>query len=381
MSIFTAPEDVDPLLTQAYDYELPEALIAAHPPEVRGAARMMRVDRGSGRIEHSAFNRLPEALREHDLLVFNNTRVVPGRLIAHKPTGGRVELLILERLGVEGLADPWRAPAEGGVVRMACMTRTSKRLKAPVALTIEGSADDPDEEILVVEAEPGRAIIEARVTGDPLAWLEARGHIPLPPYILKRREALGESTEDTAEDAQRYQTVFADEAGAIAAPTAGLHFTEGLLAALAELGVQTTTLTLHVGPGTFKPVSVDALAEHPMHAEPYVIPEGLGARIAACKAAGGRVIAVGTTSMRTLEAEARRDEPFIPGRRSTDLFLHPHNPPILCDGLITNLHLPRSTLLALVAATTGYPLMRRIYEEAVAHAYMFYSYGDGMLIL
>ena len=210
--------------------------------------------------------------------------------------------------------------------------------------------------------------------------LQACGQMPLPPYIVKRRKEMG-LDEELDLDEERYQTVYADQPGAIAAPTAGLHFTPELLEQLETNSIQRSEVTLHVGPGTFKPMTGASLDDHEMHFETYVISDALGEELEGTHANGGRVIAVGTTSARVLEAEARLPTPFIPGKRQTDLFLYPGHGFELCDGLITNFHLPRSTLLTLVASKMGYAMMRRVYDEAIAHQYKFYSYGDGMLIL
>ncbi|TXD37709.1 tRNA preQ1(34) S-adenosylmethionine ribosyltransferase-isomerase QueA [Lujinxingia vulgaris] len=360
---------------EAYDYALPPELIAETPAERREHSRLLVYERAGERLTHTRFDAIVDHLRPGDLLIFNDTRVVPARLEAFKETGGRVELLALE-VEQPGGEHRWSEPA-AGQLQMRCMTRSSKPLRTGMTLTVRAGDDAFPVELL--EVAPGRALVAVDSSGSALAFLERFGRIPLPPYIEQRRR---ESEVDVAiDDSVRYQTVLASEPGAVAAPTAGLHFSEVLLEGLEARGVERATLTLTVGPGTFKPVTSDTLDEHPMHAEAYRIPEGLKAKVEGCKARGGRVIAVGTTSARALEAEARREEPLLPGWRQTDIFLRPGDSLRLCDGLITNFHLPRSTLLALVTAFVGYPAVRRIYNEAVAGGYRFYSYGDSSLLL
>lgn len=359
----------------AYDYALPPELIAETPAARREHSRLLVYKRAGEDLTHTRFDGIGDHLRKGDLLIFNDTQVVPARLEAFKETGGRVELLALE---VERPAGEhrWSSPADGEL-RLRCMTRSSKPLRPGMTLTVR--AGDDAHPVKLLEVSPGRALVTIAWPGSALAFLERFGRIPLPPYIEQRRR---ESQEDVAvDDRVRYQTVLASEPGAVAAPTAGLHFSKALLQELEAQGVQRATLTLTVGPGTFKPVTTDTLDAHPMHAEAYCIPEGLKAKVEECKARGGRVIAVGTTSARALEAEARRADPLLPGWRQTDIFLRPGDPLKMCDGLITNFHLPRSTLLALVTAFVGYPAVRRIYNEAVAGGYRFYSYGDSSLLL
>lgn len=308
--------------------------------------------------------------------MFNNTRVIPARIMAKKETGGAVEMLVLDIVEPSGEAR-WTDEA-GGKVVFRCMTRSSRALRPDMEL----SADEGDAGPFVVrEWDAGKAVVEVAWDGTPVELLDEVGQMPLPPYILKRRKTLGEAEEATADDRARYQTVYADKPGAVAAPTAGLHFSQDLLEQLEARGVRRAFVTLQVGIGTFRPVSADRLSEHEMHSEEYEISEELARAIDETRAAGGRVIAVGTTSARALEAEARRAKPFEPGVRRTDIFLHPGADFEVCDGLVTNFHLPRSTLLALVAGFAGYDFMRSIYAEAIDERYRFYSYGDGMLIL
>ncbi|QDG54533.1 tRNA preQ1(34) S-adenosylmethionine ribosyltransferase-isomerase QueA [Persicimonas caeni] len=360
----------------AYDYELPEELIAAHPADRRGESRLLVARRDSAQIEHVQFSDLPDYLEPSDLLVFNNTRVIPARIMAKKETGGAVEMLVLDIIEPGG-EDRWTEEA-GGTVVFRCMTRSSRALRPGMELTADAGDAGP---FVVREWEAGKAEVEVDWDGAPVDLLEEVGQMPLPPYILKRRKTLGEAEEATADDRKRYQTVYAAKPGAVAAPTAGLHFSEELLERLEERGIRRAFVTLQVGIGTFRPVSADRLSEHEMHSEEYEISAELARAIEETREAGGRIIAVGTTSMRALEAEARRDKPFEPGVRRTDIFLHPGVDFEVCDGLVTNFHLPRSTLLALVAGLAGYDFMRQIYAEAIEERYRFYSYGDGMLIL
>lgn len=356
-------------LTDTYDYELPDTLIAASPSEVRRESRLMRIGRTEGTIAHGAFGDLVDLLGPGDLLVLNDAKVIPARIATRKPTGGAVEVFVVELVDGYG----WHTPTPR--IEFDAMTRSSNAVRPGTRLSIEGASDS----LVVTGAEAGHARVawEGPET-TPAELLGRFGQIPLPPYIVKRREELGGVVVD---DAVRYQTVFAQNLGAVAAPTAGLHFDDEIFERLAERGVERATVTLEVGPGTFRPVTSERLSDHEMHSERYVIPHGFAEAIDRTRARGGRVIAVGTTSMRTLEAEARRPQPFEPGTRRTDIFLHPGHPPSFCDGLITNFHLPRSTLLALVAGFMGLDTMRAAYEAAVDQRYRFYSYGDAMVIL
>jgi S-adenosylmethionine:tRNA ribosyltransferase-isomerase len=370
----TVAQDLDAV--DAYDYELPEELVAAHPAERRAGSRLLVGSRQTRSLEHSEFSRLPEFLRPGDLLVFNDTRVIPARILTHKQTGGAVELLVLD---VDTPAGAARfTEAAGGRLVFRCMTRSSRPLRANMELSVDG-ADVPA--VVVRQWESGQAVVEVDWEGTALQFLESAGHMPLPPYILKRREHLGEPAAARPRDQRRYQTIYASRPGAVAAPTAGLHFSDGLFSQLDQMGVERAFVTLQVGAGTFRPMSSERLSEHTMHAEEYEVSEDLAEALAGAEERGGRVIAVGTTSARALEAEARRATPFEPGVRRTDIFLHPGVDFSVCDGLITNFHLPRSTLLALVAGFAGYEFMRQIYAEAVEDRYRFYSYGDAMLLV
>ncbi len=359
---------------EAWDYDLPDELIATTPAAQRTASRLMHLDVSNGSISHySHFSSLADRLNEGDLLVFNNSQVVSARMHARKETGGRVEIFALDVVRPDG-HKRWVRPLGGGSLEIEAMTRSSKSLRSGQILTVDENC-----RFEVLEWSAGIARLRAldAYEESPAGILEQFGEMPLPPYILKQR---AERDEDYDADSTRYQTVYASKPGAVAAPTAGLHFTEQLLDELESHGVQTAFVTLHVGAGTFRPVTSENLSEHEMHSEAYEIPEGLGETLESTRARGGRVVAVGTTTVRTLESEMRRDHPFVPGYRTTDLFLKPGSSFDAIDAMITNFHLPRSTLLALVAAFSGYELLFEAYREAVDRQYRFYSYGDAMFI-
>jgi len=345
------------MLVRDFDFELPDASIAQHAAP-RGESRLLVLD-AAGEERHQRVRDLPELLRPGDLLVVNDTRVLPARLFGKRdPSGGRIELLLAERHGErewDALLKPGRRAAPG--------TR--------IELSEELSAD------VVARGEDGR--FRLRFTGPVEPHLERLGHVPLPPYIHR--------TDDAA-DRERYQTVYAREPGAIAAPTAGLHFDDPLLAALEARGVERAAVTLHVGLGTFKPVTAELVHEHRMDAERYVIPEATATALRRAREEGRRVVAVGTTVVRTLESAAVRaaeagaadgDVPAGPG--TTSLFIYPGFGFRVVDALLTNFHLPRSTLLMLVCAFAGRERVLALYREAAALGYRFYSYGDAMLLL
>ena len=344
------------MLTHAFDYELPPGRIAQRPAP-RGESRLLLLD-AEGPSRHRRVRDLPELLGPGDLLVVNDTRVIPARLFARRvPGGGRVELLLVEKVGDR----EWDALAKPG--RKA---RPGTRLDLGGGLTAvtaprpagEGAANgDGDGRLRVVFSEP----VEPH--------LEPLGHVPLPPYIKRA---------DEAADRERYQTVYARNPGAIAAPTAGLHFGQELLAAVEARGAAVAALTLHVGIGTFKPVTAALVHEHRMEAERYEIPDATAEAIARARAAGGRVVAVGTTVVRALEAAAREDGTVPAGPGRTDLFITPGHRFRVVDALLTNFHLPCSTLLMLVCAFAGRERVLAAYREAIAEGYRFYSYGDAM---
>lgn len=357
--------------TNTYDYVLPPELIAMHPTKERQASRLLIVPKTqSKKLIHEKFENLSKFLRPNDLLIFNNTKVVQARLKAQKPTGGAVELFVLSPSSPMNWSE---SPTDGRLV-FRCMTKSSKRIReGSLEILGFGSVD-------VSEIEPGLCTLTLAFKDSLEVFLKAFGQMPLPPYILKRRREL-EEPEYSPEDDVRYQTVFAEHSGAVAAPTAGLHFDKKGIEALHVLGVKTSTLTLHVGIGTFRPVRVEDLRDHPMHSEDYEISDSLGQSIQDAKKAGGRIIAVGTTSARALESEGQKSTPFLPGRYATDIFIKPGYDWKVCDGLLTNFHLPKSTLLALVYALAEPDKIRQAYIEAIDERYRFYSYGDAMLIM
>ncbi len=348
-----------------FDFDLPPALIAQHPAAERSASRLLD-GRGPLPVDR-VFRDLPALLAPGDLLVFNDTRVIKARLYGEKPTGGAVEALV-ERLlpGFEVLAH----------------LRASK---SPRAGTLVSFARGAFEAEVLGRAGPDGGLFHLRFPADPLALLEAFGHVPLPPYI---------SHADAADDVARYQTVFASRPGAVAAPTASLHFDAALLAALAARGVASAQVTLHVGAGTFQPVRSENLAEHKMHSEWYEVPETTVAAIARTRAAGGRIVAAGTTSLRALESAALfahqsgqdhtgpkpTGASLAAGARETEIFITPGFEFRVVDRLITNFHLPKSTLLMLVSAFAGHEHSRALYRHAIEAGYRFFSYGDAMLL-
>lgn len=343
----------------AYDYDLPEELIAQHPLPRRSDARLMLVDRKAGSISHYHVRDLPELLRSGDCLVLNDTRVVPARLVGFRTrTGGRWQGLYLQH------------DAEG---RWQVLGKTRGRLEIGERVTLMDRDGRDGVELELLARQEGGVLVVRPLSSEPaLAILERHGRTPLPHYIRH-----GEMVES---DVERYQTVFARNPGSVAAPTAGLHFTPGLLEELRAQGVTTAHVTLHVGIGTFRPIAVERLSEHVMHQEWASIDAVTVAQIRAARAAGGRAIAVGTTSMRTLETAARSGvlEPFS---GETSLFIRPPFTFHAVDALLTNFHLPRSTLLVLVRTFGGDELMRRAYAEAIEERYRFFSYGDAMLIV
>ena len=333
-----------------FDYDLPRELIAQFPAAERTASRLLHLDGTSGALRNRKFSDLPDFLNAGDVLVMNDTRVIRARLVGRKDSGGQIEVL------VERILDHQRVLAQ---VRASKTPRAGSRLLLAHGATAE------------VLGRVGE-FFELRFVDctDVFVLLEREGSVPLPPYITHDAEA---------GDAARYQTVYAREPGAVAAPTAGLHFDEALLAALAARGVTLAWLTLHVGAGTFQPVRTENLAEHRMHGEWYALPQATVDAVNAAHAAGRKVIAVGTTSLRALESAASSGELFA-GSAETHLFIVPGYRFRVVDRLITNFHLPRSTLLMLIAAFAGMDNMRRAYAHAVAERYRFFSYGDAMLI-
>jgi S-adenosylmethionine:tRNA ribosyltransferase-isomerase len=345
--------------TSDFEYDLPRGLIAQHPLTQRPASRMLVLDRGAARVAHEHVADLAKFLKPGDLLVLNDTRVIPARIRATKEsTGGGVELLFLEDRG-DGT---WEA-----------LLRASRRPPVGSILVI-GRGDARAE--LVQDGERGRCILRIRSPRSLLDVLEEEGAPPLPPYIQRE-----EGCQASAHDRERYQTVFASTPGAVAAPTAGLHFTHELLQDLATQGIAHVRLTLHVGIGTFRPVTADRVEDHRMEAERYAVSAETAEAVNCTRAAGGRVVAVGSTSVRTLETVADDRGRVHPGSGRTALFIVPPYRFQVVDALLTNFHLPCSTLLMMVSALAGKDRVLDAYREAVAEQYRFFSYGDCMLIV
>jgi len=342
------------MLVKDFTYHLPQDLIARHPPAKRDGSRLMLIDRSSGSLSEDMFCNLQRYLLPGDLLVMNDTRVIPARLFGRKPTGGSVEIFLLRRLA-------------GSQERWECLLRSSKKFREGQNILLESGM------AAVVLSRGGAENWLVEFTGnEPFDnWLEREGHIPLPPYLQR---------DDCRADRERYQTVVARKPGAVAAPTAGLHFTHELLARLASNGIETAFLTLHTGLGTFQPVRVLHVEEHRIHTERYAIPHETAEAVNRTKAAGGRVIAVGTTSARTLEYSAHQSGQVVEGSGEADIFIYPGYRFMVVDALITNFHLPESTLLMLVSALAGREPVLEAYREAVSRGFRFYSYGDAMFI-
>ena len=332
-------------------FDLPEELIAQTPLERRDGSRLLRLDRSTGQIEHRHFYELPAFLHEGDCLVLNNSRVLPARLIGSRPTGGAVELVLLQDLG-EGC---WE-----------CLSRPGRKTKPGTKLTFGDG-----ELTAVVEAvgEGGNRIVRFHYEGIFLEVLERLGKMPLPPYI-----------KEELQDSERYQTVYSKELGSAAAPTAGLHFTLELLEKIKAMGVKVCYVTLHVGLGTFRPVKEDEIEDHAMHSEFCIVPEETAKLITETKRNGGRVVAVGTTSCRTLESFANEDGTMDAASGWTDIFIYPGYRFKCIDALVTNFHLPESTLIMLVSALAGRENVLNAYKIAVEEKYRFFSFGDAMFI-
>lgn len=332
-----------------FDYDLPEGLIAKQPLAERDASRLLFLP-AKGGLEDRRIRDLPDMVRSGDVWVFNDTRVVPARLLGRKASGGKVEILLL---GPAKEQHVWRA-----------WGKSNKPLKAGMHLTF---AEGFHAEVISRTGKQVRIRLHA---ADVAAAIAAHGHMPLPPYIDRA---------DTAADRERYQTVYARHAGAVAAPTAGLHFTPGLIEAISDAGAKVCYVTLHVGPGTFQPVTAERIEDHAMHRESYAVPQAAAKTVNAALMEGRRVVAVGTTALRTLEAAFHQDG-IRSGRGKTDLFIYPGYRFRVASALVTNFHLPRSTLLMLVCALGGRERVLAAYQHAMACGYRFYSYGDAMLL-
>lgn len=330
-----------------FDFALPPELIAQHPAAERSASRLLD-GTGPSPVDR-IFRELPGLLRAGDLLVFNDTQVVKARLFGEKPTGGKLELLVERVLTGD---------------EVVCHMKVSKKPPVGTVLRMDGGFEAT---LLGRWPQEDGPLFRLRFSSEPYALMAAHGHVPLPPYI---------EHADSAEDERRYQTVFARHPGAVAAPTAALHFDEGVLAALDAQGVQRASVTLHVGAGTFQPMKTEVIAEHRMHSERYDVPAATRQAIADTRARGGRIVAVGTTTVRTLESWARSGE----ATGDTDIFITPGFDFRVVDLLVTNFHLPRSTLMMLVSAFAGYDHVMALYRHAIENRYRFFSYGDAMLL-
>jgi S-adenosylmethionine:tRNA ribosyltransferase-isomerase len=341
-----------------YDYDLPPERIAQAPVDRRDHSRLMQLNRRDGTVSHHRFDALAELLQPGDALVVNDTAVVPVRLLGRKESGGRVEVFLIDYAGGS-------RPAGGGFV-CECLVKSSKPTRAGARIRFDAGLTGT-----VVRAGGETCRVAFATDGDFDAALDRIGHVPLPPYIRR---------PDRAADRSTYQTVYAAVRGAVAAPTAGLHFTPELMGRLRERGVSVHSITLHVGYGTFAPVRVADIRAHRMHAERFAIPAGTAEGIAAARAAGGRVVAVGTTVVRTLEYVADAGGGIRAGAGSCELFIHPGYRFKAVDALVTNFHLPRSSLIMLVSAFAGRERVLAAYREAVREGYRFFSYGDAMLI-
>ncbi len=338
-----------------FSFDLPDELIARYPQPERSASRLLTLDGNSGKVGHEQFKAITEQLQPGDLLVFNDTRVIPARMLGEKLSGGKVEVLV-ERMLDEN--------------RVLAHVRSNRAPKAGQRLRLENAV-----EVEVIGRNDALFELQFVTEDSVLEVLEQHGHMPLPPYIDR---------PDEASDRERYQTVYNKKPGAVAAPTAGLHFDDAILAELANMGVEFAYVTLHVGAGTFQPVRVDSIEEHHMHSEYAEVPAATVAAITATKQRGGRVVAVGTTSVRSLEsaAQAAKQEQreLAPFFADTDIFIYPGYEFQLVDAMLTNFHLPESTLIMLVSAFAGQDHVMHAYQQAIEHNYRFFSYGDAMFV-
>ena len=333
-----------------FSFELPEHLIAKHPTAVRSSSRLLHLDASTGDIAHYQFNELPSLLEPKDLLVTNNTRVIPARLFGKKETGGKVEIL-LERMLSTHLAK--------------AQIKSSKTPKPGSTIEIDNSS------VMVQVAGRDGSFFNIQFPDPGVSAIASElGHMPLPPYIDR---------EDQIDDRERYQTIYASQEGAVAAPTSGLHFDEALFDSLKQKGINRTEVTLHVGAGTFQPVRVDRVEDHEMHSEWLDVPESACQAVAQCRESKGRVVAVGTTSVRSLESASAGGQ-LEPFQGDTNIFIYPGYEFKSVDAMVTNFHLPGSTLIMLVSAFAGSENIRRAYSEAIQESYRFFSYGDAMLI-
>lgn len=346
------------MLISDFDYELPQELIAQYPQQKRDEARLLTIDRATGQINHRKFFDILDYLNPGDCLVMNDSKVIPARLHGiKKGTGAKVEVLLIKRKE----NDVWES-----------MVKPGKKLKPGTTIVFSDEPDRLFEADVLDYSEDGTRLLKFRCDGEFHDRLEELGNIPLPPYIDRAAEEL---------DKKMYQTVYCREEGSVASPTAGLHFTEELIEKVRAAGVNTAYLTLHVGIGTFRPVKTESVEEHHMHFEEYHISEEAAELINRTKAEGGRIISVGTTSTRTMESAVNEDGILVSGSGSTDIFIYPGYEFKIVDSLITNFHLPKSTLLMLISALYEREKILDIYKEAVKLKYHFFSYGDAMFII
>jgi S-adenosylmethionine:tRNA ribosyltransferase-isomerase len=341
-----------------YDYHLPEELIAQNPLKNRENSKMMVIDHKTGELTVTTFNHIVDYISPNDCLVFNDTKVIPARVFGKKilsdgSEGATIEALLIEEISLQ---------------KWVAMVRPGRRVKAGTIIKLS----DRENDYFVIDQKhkDGTCTIKFPEV-EVYELLDRVGHIPLPPYIKR---------EDTKADREQYQTIFADKPGAVAAPTAGLHFTKNILTQLKKQGTQTCSVTLHVGPGTFKPVQVEDITAHKMHTEQYALSAPTASTINQVKANGGRIFAVGTTSVRVMESSAQENK-ALAGHGKTDIFIYPPYQPKVVDCLLTNFHLPKSTLLMLVSAFAGRDHIMKAYEKAITEEFRFFSYGDCMLIV
>jgi len=350
-------KDGSDLRTADFDYPLPEDLVASHPANQRDESRLLVLDRATGSLSDRRFPDLLTYLAAGDALVLNDTRVFPARLLGRKPTGARAEVLLLRPLPEYEGDRVWQA-----LVRPGGKLKPGREVEIGEQFTV----------VIEDSFEDGSRRVRLEGAGDPWELIESHGEVPLPPYIDRPGEA---------GDRERYQTIYARERGSVAAPTAGLHFTADLLEQVEALGVSVVRVTLHVGVGTFRPVDADRVEDHRMHAERYDVPDASARLLNRVREGGGRVWAVGTTSARTLETVVSDEGTYRPGAGWTNLFIRPPHRFRAVDGLLTNFHLPKSSLLMLVAALAGRENVLQAYDHAIAMRYRFYSYGDAMLVV
>ncbi|MDP8204315.1 MAG: tRNA preQ1(34) S-adenosylmethionine ribosyltransferase-isomerase QueA [Candidatus Tenebribacter mawsonii] len=336
----------------SYWYNLPAELIAQHPKNTRSESRMLVLDKATGRVEHEKFNNIIEHLKPSDILVVNNTKVIPARLFGYKTTGAKVEVFLLE----QKTDSSWE-----------CLVKPGRKLQIGAEIVFNEKLKAK----IINHADEGGRIVEFYWDGNFWNILEEIGNVPLPPYIKR---------ESTEKDKETYQTVYAQERGSVAAPTAGLHFTKPLMQQIREKGIEILEVVLHVGLGTFRPVKTDDIKDHTMHSEHCQISEDVALKINQAKKTGRRIIVVGTTTTRTLESFAENRQ-LNSGSHWTEIFLYPGKEIQIIDGLITNFHMPESTLMMLVSAFAGYENIMNAYKIAVEQKYRFFSYGDSMLIL